>query len=193
MRGKKVAAALERLLIAPMPDVAPFLLTLYQNLFLCLPPCGVPFSAIWPTPPPPYLSARNTVELKDSVRALTARILETAPNLFVYGLSGVPSIAAQVFFELRPRFHCIWLDLEEQFNARDFAILVLDAIATAVGISENLPLRIADEDLAQEEAPEMLQEQLVRLIELAARSFIVFINGRDYPTRGAPRRSSRIY
>lgn len=182
------------LFVEARPDLGLFLLTLYQQMFRCLPPGGVPFSATWPIPPPPYAGMRDYAPLtkeSDRLTAAIARLVSSADkeargaSLFVYGESGVPSAAAKSFMQLRETVRCVWLDLEEQFDPADFALMILEALAREAGMVELLPMQINRAHFT-ERVPPALTEQLRRVARLSTRPFVIFINGRDCPGQPGP-------
>jgi hypothetical protein len=84
-RGRKIDAAkaskqLSKLLITSTPDLGLFLLELYQTLFFGLPPAGVPFSTIWPVPPP-TIANDSDQEPAPLPSEATQRLLEAGKEL----------------------------------------------------------------------------------------------------------------
>ncbi len=206
------AEPLKNLAIAATPDVGLFLLHLYQRMFLCLPPSGVPFKAVWPLPPPPYELARldskkpyvdptargllqsGVAKLEEALRAVLAESEQAKSAtdkpwrrvILVTGKSGVPSVAAQVFLSGDDPRHRIWVDIEEGWHAVDLAAAVLEAVRLRVGIAEPLLLGLTAASLADiAKVGRMFKAQFARLVRYSRRHFLVFINGRDSPRKGA--------
>lgn len=202
------AELLKNLTIAATPDVGLFLLHLYQRMFLCLPPSGVPFKAVWSLPPPPYELARLDSEksyadgparrrLEDGVaridEALRAVLVESKQAvssttkpwrrvILVTGQSGVPSVAAQVFLAGDDPRQRIWVDIEEDWHAVDLAAAVLEAVRLRVGIAEPLLLGLTAASLCDlDRVGAMFKAQFARLVRYSRRHFLIFINGRDSP------------
>ena len=187
---------LGRLRVAATTDLGLFLLHVYQRIFLCLPPAGVSFKAVWPLPPPAYdLSRQDCAELyrketavdclAEGVVALGEKIGDENNRLvFVVGDSGVPSVASEVFHQSEDDRHRIWVEIEEAATAIEIATTVLEAIRQRIGIAEPLLFRLDDACLNEPSAfPLLFHEQFQRLQRYSRRYFLVFINGRDCPGR----------
>jgi len=201
---------LERLSIAAAPDVGLFLLHLYQRMFLCLPPSGVPFKAIWPLPPPPYEIAREDCKPPHADKAVSAQLRTGSQQLtqaiakpekdgeapspsrnrlfFVIGESGVPSVASHVFLEPTDDRHRIWVDIDEGSRSVDIATAVLDAARQRVGIADPLLFSLKESSVSNpSKFVTVFRDQFSRLRRYSRRHFLVFINGRECPGRRTDR------
>ena len=102
----------QQLKIESAPDLTLFLLQLFQSIFLCLPPAGVTFSAVWPAPAPPLarLQSEQCEAFEGEVKRLQQAILDSAPAfqsgaprdqkkaILYSGKRGASSVLSAVFF-----------------------------------------------------------------------------------------------
>ncbi|MBN2013150.1 SIR2 family protein [candidate division KSB1 bacterium] len=170
----------DRIKICVASNLSLFMLELYQNIFLSLPPGGVPFHAVWAIPPKPdplILNINN-----DKIKELMDVITSANKNILLNGESRVSSIASAVFYELSSIFHCVWIDLTENFDIYDFAFSIIDSLAYEAGISGLVPVYIHRHNRENKQKQmEQLKVLLGNLARYSTRRFVVFINGRDFP------------
>ena len=186
---------LGKLVITSAPDLGHLLLALYERIFLSLPPAGVPFSAIPALPPPPYENLRRQDASSDShlqdcqtaqqlliaVKKLRERIEKLPGLILVSGRSGVQSAAAQCFYELVGRRHCVWLDLRKGCEEpSEFLPELFDALAREVGLSDTLSPKFgAQWNALNKGATQVLAKHRTRLASHSKKPIVLFINARD--------------
>ena len=140
---------------------------------------------MWPVPPPSLASLRTKDDFKHAVNDLTSKVVDGKGLILVTGSRGMPIVATEVFFALMGRFHCIWLDLDEEFDVSDFVTLVLECIARETGMPPGPPLAVDMHCFSGENAPvpAALDSRLKYLTDHSSRRFVVFINARHFPGR----------
>jgi hypothetical protein len=130
----------KRIKITAVPNLSLFLLELYQNIFLSLPPAGVHFPSVWPIPHKPCINRKNNFENK--VKELKNKIEESSSKnhfIYIFGENGVNSMAAAVYYQFANKYNCIWITLEQTFEPYDFIYTVIETIARKTGLVGVLP------------------------------------------------------
>lgn len=188
-----------RLIISVAPDLSLFLFELYQNIFLSLPPGGAHFHSVWALPPEPNMHILKMIDEKtnqisdsfkteqalfqsEKIKKITKEIEFSSKkklvNILLYGNYGISSLGSLIFYHFLPKYHCVWINLGQNFNSYDFAFSIIDTIAFQFGITELIPAYIrrgANGDFSK------LKDLFYKLINYSPRRTIIFINAREFP------------
>ena len=183
--GDSVESAMRRLRVTSAPDLGLFLLELYQNIFLCLPPAGVSFDTAWPVPPPCPTSFQRHSGLRAAVteleKSVARQLAESGRPLLVLGDRGLPLVGTEAFYSMTGKYHCVWLELEQSFDVAGFVLRVLSCSVREVGMSSMPPFPLVRHSFDSGDVPEPLGSYLKALSAQAARRIVVFINARNFP------------
>jgi hypothetical protein len=174
--------------VVAVNDLALFLLDLYQHVFLCLPPSGAPYNAVWGVPPPPrrLVDKRAFAEAEEKLR----KQIENAAGLLRIKGDGVDvaSVATQCFVNLSGSGPCAWLDLDNVFTISSFAAQIVECIGRLSGTAARGlfidPERLSgkrDWDEVRRYLDRVLGPHVERVATASCSAPTLFVNARDYP------------
>lgn len=171
-------------------DAGLLMLEVYQRLCLSLPPAGAEYPFMVDVPPIPYcpegqcpFAAEGCEPLREALVALVkASSKEAPPVLRVTGGPEVSRAAARVCEDLRDEHQCVWLGMDDYYEATDFFVNLVQAVARRLGVpAVTPPSSVYDPstDDIKKRSAENCRAELSRYLWHRRSPIIVFLDATD--------------